>query len=42
MPRLRLPSPGNATWSEIGKITVIWFLGLIAIWVALAFRTGGF
>lgn len=38
----RIPSPANATWSELGWVALIWFAGLVLIWLALVFRTGGF
>lgn len=39
---MRFPSPGNATWPEIGRVILVLVGGLTAIWLALAFHTGGF
>lgn len=37
---MKFPSPGNATWSEIGKVALIEFVGFVAIYIAVAAACG--
>lgn len=38
----RIPAPANTTWSELAGIGAIMAIGAVAMWLALAIRTGGF